>query len=217
MRSRMGIVAVLLAVGVLAAHADLIETVLYEFESAGAYSAQGWSAYGTGTTDSGSTTSAYVGTYARFHAFNMGATGVTWGVGDKSPLRSNATYGFPDLNAFLGLSAAVKLTPGSPATEISTVELLLAIGTDEWASVEPLTTSYERVEARFTDLIPQGTALAPITAAQLADPNLQIKFVLRKGSDVGKGTLRYDHICAWTPEPGSLLLLVVGLAGLRRR
>jgi len=218
MKKYAGVAALVLSLGAFAAWGDIIETVLYEFETGDppAYSAQGWFSFGVPTTDSGSTNQAAVGGYARFHSFNMNLGG--WGIGDRSPSSSDPTWGFGDLNPYVGISAYVKLTLGNPPTTIDTIELMLAIGDAEWTSFHTLTSEYQQISARFVDLIPQGTATEPITSAQLADPNLQIKLVMRRGSDTGRGVLRYDHICAWVPEPGALTLLaMVGLMGLRRR
>ena len=194
---------------------SLADTVLYDFEVGGVFNNQGWSSYGTATTDSGQTNDASVGSFARFHSFNM-ALG-SWGIGDKSP-KSSATYGFGDLNPYAGISADVKLTVQDPPTSLTTVEMLLAIGYMEWTSFHTMTSDYQTISASFADLIPQSSATEPITAAQLASPDLQIKFVIRRGTDTGKGVLRYDHITAWVPEPAALsLLALVGLTGLRRR
>lgn len=218
MRRRVLFVAAALAASLLVAASQAEEfTVLYEFEVEGASNAQGWGSFGPNTTDSGATTQSSVGTYGRFHSFSSALLG--WGIVSRSPVASDPTWGFGDLNPYLGISADVKLTYGTPPTALNTFELMLAIGDAEWTSFHTMTGTYQTFMASFDELIPQGTAVAPITAAELADPNLQIKLVVRRGTEeAGKGALRYDHVCAWVPEPSALALLAVaGLFGLRRR
>lgn len=214
MTKRILSIGFVLTCGMLVSTAQAIQ--LFDFEVGGSSNGQGWGSFGVPTTDSGATTQHTTGDYGRFHAFNMGLG--SWGIVDRSPTASDATYGFGDLSGYIGISADVKLTLNSPATAVDTVELLLAIGSDEWASFHTLTTDFQTISADFADLIPQSTATDPITLAQLADPDLQIKLVIRRGDDVGRGALRYDNIQAYVPEPGALVMLVsVGLLALRRR
>jgi hypothetical protein len=188
-------------------------TVLYDFESG----TQGWVAFGNGTTGSGSTTQASVGAKACYHGGNWDDATMTWGIGDKSPLGIN-------LSAYTGLSIDAKFNPNTPAfAGVPEMEFMLSIGYADWKSYHLLTSTYQTFTMNFASLVPSGTATMPITAAQLSDPGLMIKLVMRKVNpgtglpNTGKGTLRYDQVVGIVPEPSSLLLLGIGGLALRRR
>ena len=188
------------------------DTVLYNFESG----TQGWTSFGNGTTSSGTTTQASVGTGAYHHTGNWDDATMTWGIGDKSPVTN--------LSAYAGLTIDAKFNPNTPAfVGVPELEFMLAIGYAEWKSFHTLTSNYQTYSMDFADLVPGGTATAPITPAQLSDPALRIKLVMRRVNpgtgiaNTGKGTLRYDQVVGIVPEPSSVLLLGIGGLALRRR
>lgn len=208
------LVGLMVSFGLMTATAQTV--LLYDFEVGGSSNGQGWGSFGVPTTDSGPTTQSTNGDYGRYHAFNMGLG--SWGIVSRSPGAGDPTWGFGDLSGYIGFSADVKLDLSTPPTAVDTVELLLSIGSDEWVSFHTLTSDFQTISANFADLVPQSTATDPITSAQLADPDLSIKLVMRRGGDAGRGTLRYDNIRAIIPEPGSLVLLAsLGVLVLRRR
>jgi hypothetical protein len=173
--------------------------VLFDFEG----STQNWWRFGAGTL-----------TFGR--AVGLGSTGdgiyyVTnlepnlWGGAVKSPDLPAAGI---DLSQYSGFSADVQLStdglsPAYPGPGPQ-VELMLQLpGYFEWAALFdiPPDGQYRTVASDFADLIPQSSATMPITEAQLQDPSLEIRVLLRNlnrspGDPTGKVRLRVDTVSA---------------------
>lgn len=206
----------LLVIGVGQAQA----TVLFDFETG----VQGWYRFGNPTLDFGPTTEGSVGNGLSYVA---GFTDPTWwGGAVKSP--DLPTVGI-DMSQYSGFSADVQLSvdaldpvyTGTPPN----VELMFQLpGYLEWAKVVslPMDGNYYTISSSFADLVPQSSATAPITMAQLQDPSLEIRVVLRNqqayvGGSTGKLRMRVDQVQG-IPEPASIALLSLGgLALLRKR
>ena len=175
---RLAVIATLVVPGLA-----LADQVLFDFESG----AQGWTAFGPITTDSGLLSSGAVG-QGRFHVGDFALAG--WGMVDVSPV--------VDLSAYTGMRVMARLVDvaGQPAfAGTPEMKLMLAIGYAEWSSPVTLASSYQFFSVNFADLVPDGTvATAPITPAQLSDPGLQIKLVMLKGTNTGVGELDYDQV-----------------------
>jgi len=212
------------------AHADL----LFDFEG----STQQWFRFGGGTLDFGLASGQGThgaGPDAISYVTNLDETlfggavrsgnqstwatapGFAWAPG----VSSMADYTAFKADVQLSVDGLSPVYPGPGPN----VELMLSLpGYMEYAtSVSiPADGSYHTISSGFANLTPQNAATLPITAAQLADPNLQIRVVLRNlnrdpGAPSGKIRLRVDNVQA-VPEPTSLALLALGgLAALRRR
>ena len=167
------------------ATAALADAVLYDFENG----AQGWTSAGPITTDSGALADGAVG-QGRYHTGDFSLSG--WGMVDVSPT--------VNLSAYTGLRVAARFhtVTGYPAFSGTPVlRIGLGIGDAEWLADVTLTGAYYIYSFNFTELIPDGVyATAPITTEQLADPNLQNKFVMPKGSNTGVGQFDYDQVTA---------------------
>lgn len=195
--------------------------VLFDFEG----SVQSWFRFGPGTLDWGPSVGDGVGgSDAIRYITSLDET--IWGGAVRSPNLGTVPI---DLSQYTAFSADVQLSvdgldPAYPGPGPN-VELMLQLpGYFEWAkSVSlPADGNYYNISSTFADLTPQNVATEPITAAQLADPNLQIRVLLRNlnrepGAPTGKIRLRVDNVMA-VPEPTSAALLALGgLALLRRR
>jgi hypothetical protein len=163
--------------------------VLFDFESG----SQGWFSFGTGTTGNGllpTGGSGGAGPQGRYHRADFDAAGMTYGVGDASAIGQN-------MSAYTGMSIDMRLrnhNPSDPFVGSPVVEFMLSINTQEWAKQFTLTDTYQTCAVNFADLVPQNTATLPITAAQLQDPNLCIKLIMRKASNHGQVELDYDQV-----------------------
>jgi hypothetical protein len=163
--------------------------VLFDFESG----SQGWFSFGGGTVSSGllpSGGSGGAGPQGRFHLADFSDAAMTWGMGDVSAAGQ-------DMSAYTAMSIDARLrspVPQDPFVGTPQMEFMLASGESEWAAPFLLTDSYQTFTANFANLAPQGTATQPITPAQLSDPALQIKLVMRKNANAGQASLDYDQI-----------------------
>lgn len=159
------------------------DEVLYSFESG----SDGWGAFGPLTTDSGVDPDGAIG-QGRYHVADFGLAG--WGIVAVSPS--------VDLSAFSGLRVTARLreVPGfTPFAGTPVLRMGVGIGEAEWLSDFVLTETFAAYSANFADLTPDGVfATAPITPAELADPNLQIKFVIPKDANTGVGEFNYDQV-----------------------
>lgn len=209
--------AAMLVVGqVRTAQAD----VLYDFEGG----VQSWFRFGPGTLDFGPAPGQGSSGDGIFYVTSLDET--IYGGAVKSPDLQTDGY---DMSDYTGFSADVQLSvdgldPQYPGPGPN-VELMFQLpGYLEWAAIEsiPLDGSWNTISSDFADLIPQNTATLPITPAQLADPSLEIRVLLRNinrdpGDPSGKVRMRVDQVTAF-PEPSSLALFALaGLALLRRR
>ncbi|HRX84861.1 MAG TPA: hypothetical protein P5572_07575 [Phycisphaerae bacterium] len=161
---------------------------LFDFESG----SQGWFAFGNGTLASGVDAGGSSG-QGRYHTADFDDPTMTYGFGDRS---SNGV----DLTAYSAMSIDARLTnpdPADPFIGTPQIEFMLSIGYLEWAKVFTLTDSYQTLAVNFADLVPQSSANQPVTAAQLGDPGMRIKLVMRKNSNTGKVRLEYDEVKAY--------------------
>ncbi|MFQ5489123.1 MAG: hypothetical protein ACE5GE_00260 [Phycisphaerae bacterium] len=164
--------------------------LLFDFEDGD----QGWFSFGAGTVDSGllpTGGSGGAGPQGRFHRANFGDPTMTFGFGDISPPGQ-------DMSPFTGMSIDARLTsydPLDPYMGNGIIEFGLSIGSAEWHSFHALTPDYLTLVVDFVDLVPDGIfATQPITAAQLANPSLAIKMVMRRAGNGGKVELDYDQL-----------------------
>jgi hypothetical protein len=115
---------------------------------------------------------------------------MTWGMGDKS---ANGV----DMSPYTGMSIDARLTSPDaqdPFVGSPVLEFMLSIGYLEWAEEFTLTESYQTLSVDFANLVPQGTATQPVTPAQLGDPGMRIKLIMRKAGKSGKAKLEYDEV-----------------------
>ncbi|MBN1513477.1 MAG: PEP-CTERM sorting domain-containing protein [Phycisphaerae bacterium] len=207
--------AMLLVGTVGVARADL----LYGFEGG----VQSWGRFGNGTLDFGAAPG--LGSVGDGIYYVLNLQPQWWGGAVKSPAQSTMGY---DMSQYTGFSADVQLSvdgldPAFPGPGPQ-VELMLRLpGYLEWAKIEtlPLDGSWHTISSDFADLVPQSSATDPITQAQLQNPSLEIRVLLRdlhQGDPVpsGKVRMRVDQIAAF-PEPASLALLALGALVLVRR
>jgi hypothetical protein len=166
--------------------AELVPAVkLFDFESGD----QGWFSFGNGTTASGITPTGSSG-QGRFHTADFDDPTMTWGMGDKS---ANGV----DMSPYTGMSIDARLTSPDaqdPFVGSPVLEFMLSIGYLEWAEEFTLTESYQTLSVDFANLVPQGTATQPVTPAQLGDPGMRIKLIMRKAGKSGKAKLEYDEV-----------------------
>jgi hypothetical protein len=159
--------------------------ILFDFETGD----QGWFSFGTGTIASGITASGSSGR-GRFHTANFNDPGMTYGFGDKSA-------DGVDMSPYTGMSIDARISspdPQAPFVGNPVIEFMLSIGYLEWAEEFTLSETYQTLAVDFADLTPQGTATQPVTPAQLNDPGMRIKLVMRKNSNTGKIELEYDQV-----------------------
>lgn len=176
------------------------DTVLYDFEAG----SQGWSAFGPILTDSGLDPAGAFG-QGRFQTGDFDLPG--FGMLATSP--------FVDMSSFTGLRVFARLrdVPGFPVfTGTPTMRMGLGIGSAEWLADVVITNSFAAYEADFASLVPDGVfATAPITPAELADPALEIKFVIINAANTGTGEFNYDHVTGIGPggqsqvPPGTII------------
>ncbi|MFQ5501502.1 MAG: PEP-CTERM sorting domain-containing protein [Phycisphaerae bacterium] len=173
------------------------QTVLNDFETGGA---QGWSAFGPLTTDSGQ--NAGDTGLARFHAANYDLAG--WGIVDIGPV--------VDLSSFVGIGVDARLrnVAGFPAyggTKI--VDFGLDIGGVEYFTQISLTDVFQSFSVNFVDLVP----------APPSQNALQIKLRVLDGvnGSTGTGELNYDNVIGIIPEPSTVALVGLGAIALLRR
>jgi len=173
--------------------------VLFDFEG----SVQNWWRFGAGTVNFG--LAAGLGSTGDGVYYITSLDPSLWGGAVKSPDLPSAGI---DLSQYSGFSADVQLStdglspvyPG-PGPQ---VELMLQLpGYLEWAALFdiPADGQYRTIAANFADLIPQNTATLPITEAQLQDPSLEIRVLLRNlnrdaGDPTGQVRLRVDTVRA---------------------
>lgn len=164
------------------------DTVIFDFGDG----AQGWTSTGPITTDFGEQAYGVVGK-GRAHVGDFSLAG--WGMTDYSPV--------VDLSAYTGLRVYARLRDVysyPPFAGTPTLYVGLAIGDAEWMGQGTLTSMYQAFGFDFDDLVPDGTyATAPITPAQLADPNLVIKMKMYQAGNSGVGALDYDQVVALGP------------------
>jgi len=207
----------LLAIGAVGtARADV---VLYDFEGG----TDLWWRFGGGTLDFGADPGNGSVGDGIYYVTSLDET--LWGGAVRSPDLGDAGY---DMSMFTGFRADVQLSvdgldPAYPGPGPQ-VELMFQLpGYYEWAAhVDlPLDGTWHTISANFADLIPQNVATDPITPAELARPDLEIRVLLRNlnrdpGAVAGKVRMRVDEVAAF-PEPASLSLLALGGAVLVRR
>jgi hypothetical protein len=163
--------------------------VLFDFESG----AQGWISFGEGTTGNGllpTGGSGGAGPQARYHRADFDTATMTYGFGDASAVGQN-------LSSYTGMSIDMRLrnpVPADPFVGTPEVEFMLSVGYMEWAQPFTLTDTYRTCAVDFADLTPQNTATQPITPAQLSDPGLRFKLIMRKGTNHGQVELDYDQV-----------------------
>ena len=149
-----------------------------------------------------------------------------WGGALRSPDLPTAGI---DMSQYTAFSADVQLStdgldPAYPGPGPD-VELMLQLpGYLEWKATFsiPCDGQYYNLSSNIADLVPSNMATAPISQAQLQDPSLEMRVILRNiqrdaGAPAGKIRLRVDNVQA-VPEPVSAVLLAAGgLVVLRRR
>lgn len=158
--------------------------VLFDFETGN----QGWSSFGNGTISSGLTTGS--SGQGRFHRANFDDPTMTYGFGDR------CADGI-DMSAFSGMgidARVVSYDAAAPFVGTPELEFMLSIGYLEWAKKVILSDTYQTYTASFDELVPQGTATTPVSPAQLSDPGLRIKLIMRKAGKSGKVSLEYDNV-----------------------
>lgn len=171
--------------------------VLFDFEG----SVQDWWRFGSGTISFGLASGAGSSGDGIFYVTSLDPS--LYGGAVKSPDLPSVGI---DLSDYTGFSADVQLStnglsPPYPGPGPQ-VELMLQLpGYYEWAALFdiPPDGQYRTVAADFADLIPQNTATLPITQAQLQDPSLEIRVLLRNlnrdsGDPSGKVRLRVDTV-----------------------
>ena len=227
--------AALVAVVAWASIAAAADSLPFDFESG---SNEGWGGFGAITVNSGVLPAprGAGGTTGHYHKANF-QDGVGFGMVSVSSQASSFPWGH-DLTGFTGMSVDARFvsvtgTGNPPAggpddleagqvpfTSTNPVEVEFALGIypgQEWAKKFTLTSSYQTFQVDFVDLVPQYYSTAPITAAQLASPDLEIKLIIRNAPDrVGVGRLDFDNVQG-TPEPTALALMGVGAAAILAR
>lgn len=162
----------------------VVADILFDFESG----SQNWVSFGNGTVSSGLSAGS-VG-QGRFHKADFGDPAMTYGFGDRSANGVN-------MSAYTGMGIDARLTsydPLDPFVGDPQIEFMLSIGYLEWASNLTLTDTFQTFAVDFADLVPQSSATQPVTQAQLSDPGLRIKLIMRKASNTGKVMLEYDQV-----------------------
>jgi hypothetical protein len=181
--------------------------VLFDFQNG----AQGWGSFGPLTTDSGPLPDGSVG-QGRFHSMDFALPG--WGIVDVSPVVDLTLY------TGMGVDARLRNVPGYPDFGgTPEMEFMIAIGYAEWFQRVTLTNSYQTFSVDFVDLMPNYYAsVAPYFGAlpALNSPGLQIKLVMRHGTNTGVAEMDYDQVTG-IPEPATLALVALGLVSLGRR
>ena len=181
--SRLRIAGITIVVALAGGAIAAADTVLFDF----ADGSQGWGAFGPITTDSGVDPDSAIG-QGRYHVGDFDLAG--WGMVAVSPAVDMSPY------TGLRLFARLRDVPGyTPFSGSPDVRFGLGIGDAEWLADATLTDAFGLLESTFDGLTPDGEfATAPITPAELADPNLQIKLVMLKGINAGVGELDYDQV-----------------------
>ncbi len=198
-----------------AAQAD----VLFDFETG----VQGWYRFGGGTLHFGPAAGEGSSGDGIVYVTNLNES--LWGGAVKSPDLPGVGI---DMSQYTAFSADVQLSndaldPVYPGPGPN-VELMLNLpGYLEWTASYslPVDGQYYTLSSTYADLVPSNAATAPITLAQLQDPSLEIRVLLRNtqrdaGAPSGKIRLRVDNVQA-VPEPVAGLLLAVGGFALLRR
>jgi hypothetical protein len=168
---------------------DQPETVLFDFESGD----QGWGSFGVYSTDSGLIAGGSSG-QGRFHIadFDLGTSG--FGVVDVSPVGV-------DLSPYTGLKFDLRMinVPGeNPFVGLRQFDLALGIGDKEFVLPDlAASTSYQTFVVNFYELTPQPTL------DELADPGMEIKFIVRSDGKSGVVEIDYDEVTgvATVPSP----------------
>lgn len=226
-----------LAVAAFVPIASAADSLPYDFESA---TNEGWGAFGAITVNGGVLPAprGAGGTTGKYHKSNF-QPGVGFGMVSVSSQAQAFPWGH-DLTQFTGMAVDARFVSvdgtGNPpaggpddleagqvpftSTNPVTVEFALGIYPgQEWAKEFVITDQYQTFQVDFVDLVPQYYSTAPITPAQLAAPNLEIRLIIRNAADrVGVGRLDFDNVRG-VPEPGALALLgaATAMAVLRRR
>ncbi len=194
--------------------------VLFDFEGG----VQSWYRFGGGTLHFGPAPAE--GSIGDGIVYVTSLNETLWGGAVRSPNLPSVGI---DMSQYTAFSADVQLSndgldpvyPG-PGPD---VELMLNLpGYLEWTATFsiPCDGQYYNLASNIADLVPSNLATSPITQAQLQDPSLQIRLILRNtqreaGAPAGKIRLRVDNVQG-LPEPVSVVLLAAGgLVILRRR